>query len=134
MDVAGAKRTVLVSTMALIFIAIYRDRVAPNEVAFFRRLWGVGVLSVLLATAADFVPRVAGPFALLTVLGAMTQGGDRAFVNALSNLGGGAKAASSGNGDFTSGAHGDTGGGGNFPTTTGTATDRAATSNGRVGK
>lgn len=78
----------LVSALALVFIALYRDRTAPEGVDLFKRVWGVGVLAVLLGVAADFAPTVAGPFALLVVLGAMTQGGDRAFVNALGNLGG----------------------------------------------
>ncbi len=34
----------------------------------FRSLWAIGVLTVGLAVAADFVPQVAGPFALLVLV------------------------------------------------------------------
>ena len=77
---------VLVSAFLLAAIAVYRDRKsgAGNT---FRALWGVGVVSLVLSIVADFAPTIAGPFAVLTVLGSLTNGGDKLIQNALGKVG-----------------------------------------------
>lgn len=89
-DKSGARKAVLVSAIALLLIALYRDSrpdAKEGPGGLFRRLWGVSVLSMFLALMADFAPSVAGPFAVLTVLGSLTAGGDQAINNLLGNLG-----------------------------------------------
>lgn len=86
MSPAKAKQTVLVSTVALMAISLYR--VKTEEGALYKRLWGTGVVGLFLAIMADFAPSVAGPFAALIVLGSLTNGGDKALQNL---LGGAAK-------------------------------------------
>lgn len=70
-----ARKMVLVSAFLLAAIAVYRDR-QQGSGATFKALWGVGVVSLILSIVADFVPQIAGPFAVVTVLGSMTSGGD----------------------------------------------------------
>jgi hypothetical protein len=74
-----SKQLVLVSSLALIAIAVYRQNNDPGTL--FRRVWGVGALAVMLSLLADFAPQIAGPFAVVTVLGSLTHGGDQALVN-----------------------------------------------------
>lgn len=81
MSPAKAKQTVLVSTVALMAISLYR--VKTEEGALYKRLWGTGVIGLFLAVMADFAPSVAGPFAALVVLGSLTNGGDAALQNLL---------------------------------------------------
>ena len=69
-----ARKMVLVSAFLLAAIAVYRDR-QQNTQATFKALWGVGVVSLILSIVADFVPQIAGPFAVVTVLGSLTSGG-----------------------------------------------------------
>lgn len=64
---------VLVSAFALAAIAVYKDR-KQGAGDTFHALWGVGVLSLMLSLLADFAPTVAGPFAVLTVLGSAASG------------------------------------------------------------
>jgi hypothetical protein len=80
-----ARKMVLVSAFLLAVIAVYRDR-KSGAGDTFHALWGVGVLSWLLSLAADFAPTVAGPFAVLTVLGSMTNGGDQLIQKALGKV------------------------------------------------
>ena len=68
-DKAQARKMVLVSAFLLAGIAVYKDRQSPGEM--FKRLWGVGVVGLVLSLAADFAPTVAGPFAVLVVLGSL---------------------------------------------------------------
>lgn len=84
---AAARKLVLVSMLGLLAIAFYRARNPEADVNLYRRLWGVGVLGVMLSIVADFAPQVGGPFALLVLLGSLTNGGDRALQNALGNVG-----------------------------------------------
>lgn len=82
-----ARKMVLVATFGLAVVNIYRVRKpnerAPRDVTTYRRLWGTGVVGVMLAVLADFAPQVAGPFAVLVLLGSLTNGGDAALQNAL---------------------------------------------------
>ena len=69
-----ARKMVLVSAFLLAAIAVYRDRQQGTQ-ATFKALWGVAVVSLVLSIVADFVPQIAGPFAVVTVLGSLTSGG-----------------------------------------------------------
>lgn len=88
-DKVQARKMVLVSAFALAAIAVYKDRKQGTSDTF-HALWGVGVLSLLLSILADFAPTVAGPFAVLTVLGsaASSNGG----TSIIDKVFGGAKA------------------------------------------
>lgn len=71
---------VLVSALLLAVIAVYKDRKRGADT--FHALWGVGVLSLLLSILADFAPTIAGPFAVLTVLGsAASQKGGASIID-----------------------------------------------------
>lgn len=83
-----ARKMVLVSAFALAAISIYRDRSSSNAGHdTFKSLWGVGVVALLLSLLADFAPTIAGPFAVLVVLGSLTNGGDQVIQNALGKVG-----------------------------------------------
>lgn len=84
---ASARKLVLLSILGLSAIAFYRSRRPETDVNLYRRLWGVGMLGLMLSVLADFAPSVAGPFALLVLLGSLTHGGDVAIQNALANVG-----------------------------------------------
>lgn len=80
-DKVQARKMVLVSAFALAAIAVYKDR-RQGASDTFHALWGVGVLSLLLSILADFAPTVAGPFAVLTVLGsAASQSGGSSIID-----------------------------------------------------
>lgn len=81
-----ARKTVLVSIVLLYGIAVYRSKTPENDVNLFKRVWGITVVGAFLSLAADFIPTIAGPFAILTVLGSLTNGGDAALNNALAGL------------------------------------------------
>lgn len=72
-----ARKMVLVSSLLLFAISIYRNRQAEEPAVTFRRLWATGVVALLLSLLADFAPKIAGPFALLTVLGWFVRDGEQ---------------------------------------------------------
>lgn len=82
-----AKRLVLVSMIGLLGLAAYRGNVA-GDVGLAKRIWGVGVLGLFLTVAADVAPSLAGPFAVLVLLGYATDGGDAAIQNFLGKVSG----------------------------------------------
>lgn len=82
-DKVQARKMVLVSGFALAAIQAYKARSSGET---FKSLWGVGVVMLVLSIAADFAPTVAGPFAVLTVLGSLTHGGDRIISQALGGI------------------------------------------------
>jgi len=84
----ASKKTVLVSILLLAVLAVYRSQRAggSEQGSLYKRLWGIGVIGVTLSIAADFVPTVAGPFALLVLLGSLTSGGDKALQNVLASV------------------------------------------------
>lgn len=84
-----ARKMVLVSAFLLAAISVYRDR-KSGAGDTFRSLWGVGVVSLVLSILADFAPTIAGPFAMLTVLGSLTDGGANLIDRALGKASGGA--------------------------------------------
>lgn len=97
-DKVQARKMVLVSAFLLAAIAVYKDRKGGSTADTFHALWGVGVVSMLLSILADFAPTIAGPFALLTVLGSAASGGPTSIIDKL--FGGSAastKPAASGN-------------------------------------
>jgi hypothetical protein len=85
-----ARRWVLVSMVGLLVLAAYKDakQISSGGEGLFKRLWGVGVLGLMLSAAADFVPQIAGPFALLVLAGYATSGGDKAIQNVLGKVSG----------------------------------------------
>lgn len=90
-DPAKARRMVLVSVFGLLAIAAYRGRLTGSgaDVPFAKRVWGVGVVAIILGITADFAPQIAGPFAVLMVVGSLTKGGDQAIQNFLGKASGG---------------------------------------------
>lgn len=86
-----ARRWVLLSIVALLGMAAYRGALT-GQGGFFHRLWGVGMLGLMLSAAADFAPSLAGPFALLVAMGYATSGGDKAIENLLGKVSGGGAA------------------------------------------
>lgn len=82
-DKVQARKMVLVGVLALGIIGVYRDRRAQDPTGTFRVMWATGVVGLMLTFLADFAPKIAGPFAVLIVLGSLTNGGDRALQSAL---------------------------------------------------
>ncbi len=82
----SARKMVLVAMLGLTVINFYRSKTPESDVNLFRRLGGTGVLGLMLSVLADFAPTVAGPFALLVLLGSLTHGGDQAIQNALGKI------------------------------------------------
>lgn len=90
-DPAQARRLVLISVFAMLAISAYRGKLTSGSggVGFLKRLWGVGVVAIMLGLLADVAPTVAGPFAVLIVVGMLTNGGDKAIQNFLGKASGG---------------------------------------------
>jgi hypothetical protein len=86
-DATTARRYVLVSMVGLLGLAAYKGKL---DQSLAKRLWGVGVLGMMLTLAADVAPSVAGPFALLILVGYATSSGDKAIQNFLGKVSGGA--------------------------------------------
>lgn len=82
-DKVQARKMVLVSVLLLAVIGVYRDRRRENSAGTFRVFWATGIVGMFLSLLADFVPTIAGPFAVLTVLGSLTNGGEKALENLL---------------------------------------------------
>lgn len=87
MDESQANKAVLVAMIVLISAAYLENHFNPLNFNLYKRLWGIGALSLLLAMTADFVPEVAGPLALL-ILTAVAVHDSKYFGEAL-NLGSG---------------------------------------------
>lgn len=88
-DTTTARRYVLVSMVGLLGLAAYKGKL---DQSLAKRLWGVGVLGMMLTLAADVAPSVAGPFALLILVGYATGPGDKAIQNFLGKVSGGSGA------------------------------------------
>lgn len=95
---AQAQRLVLISVFALLGIAAYRGNLSDAQVPLEKRLWGSGVLAVMLGLLADVAPTIAGPFAILIVVGSLTSGGDKAIQSFLGKVSGGSSSSSSATG------------------------------------
>jgi hypothetical protein len=85
-DKVQARKMVLVSIFLLALLSTYRDRKDASAKGTFRVLWGVGVVGMFLSLLADFLPQIAGPFAVLIVLGSLTNGGEQIIERALGLL------------------------------------------------
>jgi hypothetical protein len=85
-----AKKLVLVSLIGLLGLAAYRGASGQvaGDVGLAKRLWGVGALGLFLTVAADVAPSLAGPFAVLVLIGYATDGGDAAIQNFLGKVSG----------------------------------------------
>lgn len=84
-----AQRYVLISVIGLLVIAAYRGKLTGGDVPLAKRLWGTGVLAIMLGLVADVAPQIAGPFAMLILVGSVTNGGDKAIHNFLAKASGG---------------------------------------------
>lgn len=82
-DKVQARKMVLVGVLLLFVIGVYRDRKAADPAGTFRVMWAAGVVGLILSLLADFAPRIAGPFAVLMVLGSLTSGGEKVIATAL---------------------------------------------------
>lgn len=65
MDESQANKAVFIAAAVLIAAAFLENHFNPTKFDLYKRLWGIGALSLVLAMTADFVPEVAGPLALL---------------------------------------------------------------------
>lgn len=81
-DALASKRTVLVSSLLFALVVVYKDRTRGGGDTF-RALWGAGVVGFVLSLVADFAPTIAGPFAVLVLLGSLTNGGGNLIETAL---------------------------------------------------
>ncbi len=82
-DKVQARKMVLVGVFVLALISTYKNRKQADPASTFRVFWGVAVVGMFLSLLADFLPQIAGPFAVLIVLGSMTNGGDKILEQAL---------------------------------------------------
>lgn len=83
-DKATARKMVLVGTLLLVAINLYRSKSGTGtSVSFYKRMWGTGVVGIMLATLADFAPQIAGPFAVLLDLAMLSKHGDELFAGVL---------------------------------------------------
>lgn len=108
---AQARRLVLLSVLTMLAVNTFRGRLSTADVTVTKRLWGTGMLAIMLGFLADVAPQVAGPFAVLAALGLVTHTGDAAFTNLLGHASG--RVASGPSSGVSSGVpKGATGGGG----------------------
>lgn len=96
-DKVQARKMVLIGVFLLAILSTMRDRKSQSAEGTYRVLWGVSVVGLFLSVLADFAPKIAGPFAILIVLGSLTHGGEQAIARALGMIapesGAGAKPA-----------------------------------------
>lgn len=69
MDKAGASTIVLVSGGVLVTLAL----LTPNDGSRYKRIWAAGLLTAGLGVAADFVPEIVAPFAVLVIIAAVVK-------------------------------------------------------------
>ena len=65
MNQATARKLVLASLGTMFAVIAVRSAQGKEKGSTFRRLWATGTLALLLGAAADFIPDIAGPLALL---------------------------------------------------------------------
>lgn len=68
MQQATARRLVLVSLGTMFGVIAIRSAQGKEKGSTYRRLWATAALALLLSTAADFIPDIAGPLALLIAM------------------------------------------------------------------
>ena len=86
MNAATSRKLVLVSVVLLTVLAAVRTAQGNETGSLYKRLWGIGVIGVILSVTADFAPTIAGPFAILVLLGSLTHGGDQVVQNVLASV------------------------------------------------
>jgi hypothetical protein len=79
-DQATARKLVLASLGTMFAVIAVRSAQGKEKGSTFRRLWATGTLALLLGAAADFIPDVAGPLALLIGL-TYVMGAEDAIAN-----------------------------------------------------
>ena len=127
---AQARRLVLLSVLTMFAVNAYRGRLSTADVTVTKRLWGTGMVAIMLGFLADLAPQVAGPFAVLAALGLVTRSGDAAFTNLLGHASG--RVASGPSSGISSGVPaGATGGGGGSGSAARNSPQRSATSGGK---
>lgn len=62
-----ANKIVFITAAVLVAAAFLENHYDPSSKSMFKRVWTIGLLTVLLGITADFVPEVAGPLALLVI-------------------------------------------------------------------
>jgi hypothetical protein len=85
-DKVQARKMVLAGLLVLTLVTVYKDRRSSDPAGTFRVFWGVGVVGMFLSLLADFLPQIAGPFAMLIALGSITNGGEQVLVNVLGTI------------------------------------------------
>lgn len=68
-----AGRLVLIAGAAEAAIVLAAMRGEDDKERRLRALWAIGVLTLVLAMAADFVPQLAAPFAVLVAVAMVTR-------------------------------------------------------------
>lgn len=82
-DKVQARKMVLAGLLVLTLVTVYKDRRKSTPAGSFRTFWGVGVVGMFLSLLADFLPQIAGPFAMLIALGSLSNGGEQLIEKAL---------------------------------------------------
>lgn len=60
-----ANKIVFITAAVLIAAAFLENHYDPTSKSMFKRVWTIGLLTIVLGITADFVPEVAGPLGLL---------------------------------------------------------------------
>lgn len=71
MDSETAGKVVLVSGGIMAVWVLLSQ--SPTKGGTYKRLWGIGALTLGLGILADFLPQIAGPFALLVLVAGATK-------------------------------------------------------------
>ncbi len=72
MNKGTASTIVLVSGGLLVALALIPAK-GNVDSSVYKKIWAAGLLTVALGVAADFVPEVVGPFAVLVIIAAVLR-------------------------------------------------------------
>lgn len=67
----GTATALVLLTGAILATLTLLHRGSLDSAKTYKRLWAAGLLTVALGVAADFVPELVGPFAILIIVGAV---------------------------------------------------------------
>lgn len=84
MNESQANKTVFITAAVLVAAALLEKKFNPVNFSLYKKLWGIGALTLALAITADFVPEVAGPLALL-ILAAVAVNDSKYFGQAINS-------------------------------------------------
>lgn len=87
---ASARRVVLISGAILLAYGVATAKKSDGSTDVFKRVYSAAIVTLVLSLLADFAPQIAGPFAVLIVLGLIATPQGQA---ALSKIGAGSKPA-----------------------------------------